>query len=93
MQRFTDLFANCAGMDPIEVDAVCPWARHDGSSCCNSIQLQDQVLERALVHPSWQKSRNRELHLGTACSESGGLNGGTRPQKLTFGGFLLRWPP
>jgi hypothetical protein len=54
MQRFTDLFANCGGMDPIEVDAAWLLARHDGSSCCNSTPLQNQVPERGLVHSNWQ---------------------------------------
>jgi hypothetical protein len=54
MQPFADLFADCSGMDLIEVDAAWLLARHDGSSCCNSIQLQDQVPERKLVHSNWQ---------------------------------------
>ena len=73
MQRFADLFADGVGMGPVEMDAVWLLARHEGSSCCNSIQLQKQFPERVLVHSGWQSAESERIIL-VPDARNGGLN-------------------
>jgi hypothetical protein len=55
-QSVTDFRPDGAAMDAIDLNTVWIRARHDGSICCNSNLLPDQVPEGELVHSRWEKA-------------------------------------